>query len=174
MSRATGPETVRARKKVLLVDGFQHHDNRPLTHLVFEGWKAEWPTRPIRLGYIYPSDRRRLIAARLEALQEIQKIGLQVLRILRRSDTVDTESTILAGEPVRFPHPFQVDDVVQRGQSHPSFRSCQFGYPLPFRGQVSETQSSLPCCPSAVLSARHPPSLGRVPVSPVPRRRRSY
>src|SRR4029077_15616109 len=28
----------------------------------------------------------------------------------------------------------------------PSFRSCQFSYPLSFRGQVCETQSSLPCC----------------------------
>src|SRR5215831_13624638 len=32
-------------------------------------------------------------------------------------------------------------------------RSCQFSYPLPFREQVCETQSSLPCCPSAVLSS---------------------
>jgi hypothetical protein len=29
---------------------------------------------------------------------------------------------------------------------HPSFRSCQFSYPLSFRVQVCETQSSLPCC----------------------------
>src|SRR5215831_5314423 len=27
-------------------------------------------------------------------------------------------------------------------------RSCQFSYPLPFREQVCETQSSLPCCSS--------------------------
>src|SRR5262245_24497607 len=59
-------------------------------------------------------------------------------------------------------------------QSHLSFRSCQFSYPLPFRGQGSETQSSLPCFPSAVLSSRRPPSLERVPVSPVPRRHQHY
>ena len=52
--------------------------------------------------------------------------------------------------------------------------SCQFSYPLPFRVQVCETQSSLPCFPSAVLSSRRPPSLDRVPVSPVPRRRQYY
>jgi hypothetical protein len=63
---------------------------------------------------------------------------------------------------------------VQRGQCHPAFRSCQFSYPLPFRVQVCETQSSLPCCPPAVLSSRRPPSLDRVPVSPVPRRRQYY
>ena len=63
---------------------------------------------------------------------------------------------------------------MQRGQCHPAFRSCQFSYPLPFRGQVCETQSSLPCCPPAVLSSRRPPSLDRVPVSPVPRRHQYY
>ena len=57
---------------------------------------------------------------------------------------------------------------------HPSFRSCQFSYPLSFRGQVCETQSSLPCCPSTVLSTWHPSFLERVPVSPVPRCHRSY
>src|SRR5262249_53709900 len=38
MSRATRPEAVRAGKEILLVDGLQHHDNRPLRHLVLEGW----------------------------------------------------------------------------------------------------------------------------------------
>src|SRR6516164_11270708 len=47
-------------------------------------------------------------------------------------------------------------------------------YPLSFRGQVCETQSSLPCFPSTVLSARHPAFLDRVPVSPVPRCHRYY
>src|SRR5215470_10333019 len=40
MSRATRPETVGAGKKILLVDGLQHHDDRPLRHLILEGWKA--------------------------------------------------------------------------------------------------------------------------------------
>jgi len=63
---------------------------------------------------------------------------------------------------------------VQRGQSHPSFRSCQFSYPLPFRVQVCETQGSLPCFPSAVLSTRRLPSFDWVPVRPVPQRREYY
>jgi hypothetical protein len=82
--------------------------------------------------------------------------------------------TILAGEPVALFHPFQVDDVMQRRQHHTSFRSCQFSYPLSLRGQVCEAQGPLPCFPSTVLSAWHPSFLGRVPVSPVPRRHRSY
>src|SRR5499427_3887352 len=53
-------------------------------------------------------------------------------------------------------------------------RSCQFSYPLPFREQVCETQSSLPCCPSAVLSSRRPPFLDRIPARPVLRRHQYY
>src|ERR1700749_514088 len=53
-------------------------------------------------------------------------------------------------------------------------RSCQFSYPLSFRGQVCETQSSHPCCPSAVLSTRRPPFLDRIPARPVLRRRQYY
>src|SRR5262245_38760139 len=117
---------------------------------------------------------RRLIAARLDALQEVRKIGLQVLRILCRCHTIDAGSTILAGEPVGFPHPFQVEDVVQRGQCHPAFGSRQFSYPLPFRGQVCKAQGPLPCFPSAVLSTRRLPSLDWVPVSPVPQRQEHY
>src|SRR5262245_38942462 len=170
MSRATRPEAIGAGKKVLLVDGLQDHDNRPLRHLVLEGWKAEGPERfsSIALGDVHPPDRWRLVAAGLDALQEVGKIGLQVLRVLGRRHTVDTGSAILAGEPVGFPHPIQVEDVVQRGQCHPAFRSCQFSYPLPFRGQVCKAQGPLPCFPSAVLSTRRLPSLDWVPVSPFP------
>src|ERR1700682_696016 len=105
MSRATRSEAVGAGKKILLVDGLQHHDDRPLAHLVFESWNAEGPTRSIRLRNIYPPDRRRFIPARLDAFQEVQKIGLQVLRIVCCCHTVDARSTILAGEPVGLLHP---------------------------------------------------------------------
>ena len=115
-----------------------------------------------------------MITARLDALQEVRKVGLQVSLILCRRHTVGTRGTILAGEPVGFPHPLQIEDVVQRGQCHPAFCSCQFSYPLPFRGQVCKTQSSLPCCPSAVLSSRRPPFLDRIPARPVLRRHQYY
>jgi len=114
-------------------------------------WDAERPTRAIRLRNIGPAHRRRLVTTRLDAIQEVQEIGFQVCRIVVRRHTVDARSTILAGEPVGFLHPFQIDDVVQRRQRHSSFRSCQFSYPLSFRGQVCETQGPLPCFSSTVL-----------------------
>ena len=46
-------------------------------------------------------------------------------------------------------------------QSHPSFRSCQFSYPLPFRVQVCKAQSPLLCPVSGSLHATPPfPRLG--------------
>ena len=50
----------------------------------------------------------------------------------------------------------------------------QTGYPLSVRGQVRGVQSPLPCVRSTVLIPWRPPSLARVPVSPVPRGQRSY
>ena len=90
-------------------------------------------------------------ATRFDAVQKVQEIGFQVCRIVVRRHTVDARSTILAGQPVGFFHPFQIYDVVQRRQRHSSFRSCQFSYPLSFRGQVCETQGPLPCFSSTVL-----------------------
>src|SRR6202162_3113158 len=70
MSRATGPESVRAGKEVLLIHRLQHHDDRPLCHLVLEGRDAERPSRAIRLRDICPANRWRFVATRLDAIQE--------------------------------------------------------------------------------------------------------
>jgi hypothetical protein len=64
--------------------------------------------------------------------------------------------------------------MVKRGQNCPRLRSRQFGYPLSFRGQVRGAQSLLPCFPATALIPWRPPSLARVPVSPVPRSQRYY
>ena len=62
--------------------------------------------------------------------------------------------------------------MVKRGQSCPRLRPRQFGYPLSFRGQVRGAQGLLPCFPGTALIPWRPPSLARVPVSPVPRGQR--
>ena len=48
------------------------------------------------------------------------------------------------------------------------------GYPLSVRGQVCRAQGPLPCVAATVLCSWRLPSLGRVPMSSVPRRRRYY
>jgi len=108
------------------------------------------------------------IAARLDAIQEVQKIGLQVHFVIYRRDAVDAGSTVLAGQPIGLRHPSQIDDVVQRAQRDPPFRPRQIGYPLSVCRQACGVQGP-PCVRSTVLYSWPPPSLRRVPASPVPR-----
>src|SRR5208337_179158 len=163
-----------ARQKLLLIDRLQHHDDCSLRHLILERRNAEWPLRAVRLRNVDPTHRRGDVAAGLDALQERQKVGLQVRLVLRRPHTVDARCSILARQPVRLSRPFQVDDMMKRGQSCPRLRPRQLGYPLSFRGQVRGAQGLLPCFPATVLIPWRPPSLARVPVSPVPRGQRYY
>ena len=99
---------------------------------------------------------------------------LQVGLVVRRRHAVDPRRAILARQPVGLGHPFQVDDVVQRGEDPVRLLPRQFGYPSSFRGQVRGTQCSLPCFASMGLVARRPPFLRRVPARPVPRLPRYY
>ena len=80
------------------------------------------------------------------------------------------------------PHHLLLD---QAGSQQPSTQGGQFWTPIPrlrgsklhaetHRGQVRGVQSPLPCVRSTVLIPWRPPSLARVPVSPVPRGQRSY
>jgi hypothetical protein len=84
-----------------------------------------------------------VIAARLDAFQQVQQVGLEVRFVVCRRDAVDAGRAILAGEPVGLQHPVHVDDVVERVERRAPFRSRQFGYPLSFRGQVCEVQGPL-------------------------------
>ena len=115
-----------------------------------------------------------MVAAGLDAFQKVQKIGLQVHFVVRRRDAVDAGSTVLAGQPVGLRHPIQIDDVVERAKRRPPFRPRQIGYPLSVRGQVCGVQCPLPCVRSTVLFSWRPPSLRRVPASPVPRPHQYY
>lgn len=50
MSRAARSKAIGAGQEILLIDGFQRHRHSALRSLVFEGWNAEHPLRPVRLG----------------------------------------------------------------------------------------------------------------------------
>src|SRR5271168_4062123 len=87
MSRASGPEAIRTGKEVLLIHRLQHHDDCSLRQLIFEGRDAERPTRAIRLRNVCPTHWRRYVTTRLDAIQKVQEIGLQVCRIVVRHHT---------------------------------------------------------------------------------------
>src|SRR5262249_44050363 len=63
-----------------------------------------------------PPERRRRSRTTPESVREPEEVfrvdRVQVCRIFVRCHAVDARRTILAGEPVRLLHPFQIDDVV--------------------------------------------------------------
>ena len=133
VGRAPGPEAVRARQEVALVDRLQQHQDRPLRHLVFERRDAERPSRAVRLGDVVPAHRRREVVARLDPVQEAFEIGLKVLLVAGGRHAVDARRPILARSAIRFAHPLAVDQMVQ-GREHPiRVHPRLFGYPLLFR-----------------------------------------
>ncbi len=174
MGRAAWSEAIRAGEEILLVYCLQDHGHGTLCHFVFECRDTQRPLRAIRFRNIGPAHRRGVVTARLDAPQEVREIGLQVRLVVGRSHPIDARGTVLAGQPVGLLHPVQIDDVVQRAEGYSRFRPRQFGYPLPVRGQVCRAQGPLPCFASTVLYSWRFPSLGRVPMSAVPRRCRYY
>ena len=151
MRRPAGPEAIRARIEVLLINSFQHHADRPLRHFVFEGRDAERPLRAVRFGYVRPAHRRSFVAARSNALKKTFQVHFKVRFVLRSDYSIDAGRTTLAGQPISLPHPFLVDDVTQRVQRYTRLVPRHFRYLLPFRVQVCRVQCPLPCFPSTVL-----------------------
>jgi len=74
-----------------------------------------------------------MIAAGHDAFPEVPKIGLRVRLIVRRGHSVDARRPILAGLQIGLPHPFEVDNVVERVQHLSRLSPRQFDYPVPFR-----------------------------------------
>ena len=81
---------------------------------------------------------------------------------------------ILARQPVRLPHPVEVDAAMPRREHPLGMLPRLFGYPLSSRVRVCGTHRFLQRCLPVVLSLWPPPSLGRVPAIPVPRRQQYY
>lgn len=63
MGGAPGPEAVRARKEVTLVNRLQQHQDRPPRQLVLERRDTERAFRAVPLEDVVPVHRRRAVAA---------------------------------------------------------------------------------------------------------------
>src|SRR5271155_747549 len=57
--RAARPEAVRTGHEVLLIDGFQDHDHRPLEDLILERWNPDGPGLVPGPLYLYDPDNRQ-------------------------------------------------------------------------------------------------------------------
>src|ERR1044071_1343569 len=66
----TWAEPVRAGQEVLLVNGIQHHRDRPLKHFIFKRRDSKGTRCPVSLGDFDSPDRWRVVRARLEAIEQ--------------------------------------------------------------------------------------------------------
>jgi hypothetical protein len=129
----TGPKAVRAVQEVLLVDGVQHHRDRPLKHFVFKGRDPERTRCPVSLRDFDAPDRRGVVRAGLEAVQQRPEVALQVRRIVRRRLLVYADRAILARLLVGDAEKLHVDVMGQRTNGHLWGLPRQLCYPLQFR-----------------------------------------
>ena len=99
MRRSSGPEAVRAVLEVLLVDRFQHHDDRPLEYLILEGRNPQRPSlgRRARLGDMDPPHRRCLVRAGLGSVQQRLKVAHQVRCVVLAVLSVHAHCPVFAG-----------------------------------------------------------------------------
>jgi hypothetical protein len=97
----TGPKAIRELVELLLVDLPDHHRHCTLQDLVLEGWNSDRPGfRPIALRDVDPPHSRCAIATGFGAVQERLEVGLQLLRVLLRTLSVDGLRPVLPGAAV--------------------------------------------------------------------------
>jgi len=97
----------------------------------------------------------------------------QVHVIICRRNAVDAGSTVLAGQPIGLFHPVQIDDVVERVQRRPRFVLAKLAICCRFVDRFVGPEPPPMCQANGSLLVT-PPSLCRVPASPVPRLHRYY
>jgi len=76
MRAAARPKPIREAEEVNFVDGTEDLSHRTLNNLIFERGDTERPLATVSLRNIYPSDRLRPVAARVNLRMQ----SLQVLR----------------------------------------------------------------------------------------------
>src|SRR5512132_1523706 len=79
--RPAGPEAVRKSEEHALIDGLRYPPHRVLDDLVFQGGDAERP-RAIALRDVHSADRQRMVAPAMNAVLEVEQIGVQLLALL--------------------------------------------------------------------------------------------
>ena len=168
--RSSRPEAVRAVQEVLLVDRFQHHDDRPLKDLVLEGRDPEGPgLRPEPFGDVHPPHRRCPVRAGLGPVQQRLEVAPQVLCVVLAvcPSTPRPRPCACAGTPraasrCRCGGP--------RRESHLGDCLRQLRYPLLFRGHVHGFDAPAMFPSNGLMTRRPLPSAGSLGMVPPPPR----
>jgi hypothetical protein len=102
--RSSGPETVRAVQKVLFVDRFQQHNDRPLEYFVLQRRDSKRASLGSRAAFrnVHTPYGRSAVRAGLRAVEQALQVALQILFVIVRGHAVHAHGTVLASAAVRF------------------------------------------------------------------------
>src|SRR5665213_3970664 len=116
MRAASRPEPVREACEILLVDGVQYLDNRPLDDLVLQGGNAERALAPVWLRYVHPPRRTRPVGAALDSSVQVYEVGSKILSVGVPRHLVHPCCSLRVDRRVGRPETFEVDVVKQCGE----------------------------------------------------------
>ena len=128
MRSAPRSEPVGEAQEVLLVDGVEHLDHRPLEDLVLQGGDAKRPQPPVGLRDIRPASRSRPVAPAVDPLVQIPEVGLQVLPVGAPRLPIHPGGRPRVERPVGDPEPGNVDVMQQRREPCCLVLSCYFAH----------------------------------------------
>jgi hypothetical protein len=118
MRRASGSKPVGETSEVLLVDGVQHLDHRPLEDLVFQRGDPERSKPPVRFWYEHPASRPRPVSASVNPGVQIPKVVLEILPVFPPRHPVHPGSRVRAKRPIRLSETVDGDVMQKRGEPH--------------------------------------------------------
>src|SRR5207253_10656176 len=109
MRAAPRPEPVGEAEEVLLVDGVQHLDHRPLDDLVLQRGDTERALPPVRLRDVYSPRRARLVRTAVDTAEQVFEVGSKVLPVGDPPHLIDSSCGLRVDSRAGRPKPWQVD-----------------------------------------------------------------
>ena len=146
MGLAPRPEPVGETQEVLLVDGVQYLDHRPLEDLVLQGGDAERAKPPVWFWYVHPTRRARPVGTAVDTAEQVFEVRSEILPVGVPRHLVHPWCSLGVDGHKSRPQAVQVDVMQQCGEPCFFIPSCYFSHTVQpvwhvFSGPVSGT-----CC----------------------------
>src|SRR5580658_6119515 len=110
------PKPIRETQEILLIDGVQHLNQRPLDDLVLQRGDPERPLPPVRLRYEHPPSRYHPVRAPMHTSMKLLEVLLKVMPVLAPRHPIDPWSSVRSDRPVCRPETINGDVVQERGE----------------------------------------------------------
>ena len=127
---APRPEPVGEAEEVLLVNGVQYLDHRPLDDLVLQGGDAERSLPPVWLRYVHPARGARPVGTAVHPAEQVFEVRPEILPVGGPRHLIHPRSGLRADRRVGRPQAVEVDVVQQRREPRFLVLSCNSAHTL--------------------------------------------